>query len=491
MRKAVLAVALGLLLLGAILFYRAAQFTSRQVTGPPVAPFVLDTAGAARRLAGALTFRTISYQDSASFNGNGGAEFSRFQDYLRRSFPNLHARLRREVTNGYSLLYEWRGSDTALKPILLLAHQDVVPIEPGTESRWTEPPFGGRVADGYVWGRGAMDDKGNLMAVLEAVERLVSDDATPRRTIYLAFGHDEEVGGMHGAARTAALLASRGVQLEYVLDEGGAITTGLVPGISGPVALVGIAEKGYVSLELTVQAEGGHSSMPPPQTATGILSAAVARLETHQMPRHIRGATAAMLDYIGPEMAFSRRLVLSNRWLFGRLIERQFGATPSGNAMLRTTTAPTILAAGVKDNVLPSTARAVVNFRILPGDSVAGVLTHTRLTIDDPRVTIRVMSESANEPSPVSPVGVEFLSLQATFRQVAPGVIVTPWLVVGGTDSRYFDTLTPNVYRTGALGLSATDLARIHGTNERVAITDYARNITFYVQLIRNSALAP
>jgi len=487
MKKAAVAFALGLLLVLGVLLYRAARFTSRQVAAQPGPPLTLDTAAAAERLAGAIRFRTVSYQDSAAFDG---AEFARFHEYLRTRFPKLHARLKREITNGYSVLYEWRGTDTTLKPILLLAHQDVVPVEAGTESRWTEPPFAGRVAGGYVWGRGAMDDKGNLMAVLEAVERLVADGVTPKRTIYLAFGHDEEVGGTHGAARTAALLASRGVHLEYVLDEGGAITTGLVPGIAGPVALVGIAEKGYVSLELTVRAEGGHSSMPPPETAVGILSAAVVRLEAHQMPRRISGATAAMLDYIGPEMGFSSRLALANRWLFGGLIERQFGGTPSGNAMLRTTTAPTILAAGVKDNVLPSSARAVVNFRILPGDSVAGVVNHVRQTIDDPRVTTQVLGGFENEPSPVSPVSSEsFGLLQRTMRQLVPGVVVTPWLVVGGTDSRHYDGLSGNVFRTGALGLGPTDLERIHGTNERVAIKDYARNIAFYIQLIRSSAL--
>jgi carboxypeptidase PM20D1 len=487
MKKVVGVLGLGLLLVAAALLYRTAQFTSRQVAAPPGAPLALDTAAAAERLAGAIRFRTISYQDSAAFDG---AEFARFHEYLRTRFPRLHARLKREVTSGYSLLYEWRGSDTTLKPILLMAHQDVVPVEAGTESRWTQPPFGGRIADGYVWGRGAMDDKGNLMAVFEAVEHLIADGVTPRRTIYLAFGHDEEVGGMHGAARTAALLAARHVQLEYVLDEGGAITTGLVPGIATPVALVGIAEKGYMSLELTVRAEGGHSSMPPPQTAVGILGAAVARLEAHQMPRRISGATAAMLDYIGPEMEFSRRLALGNRWLFGRLIERELGGTPSGNAMLRTTTAPTILAAGVKDNVLPSSARAVVNFRILAGDSIAGVLAHARAAIDDPRVTIALLGGFAKEPSPVSPVTSEsFGMVQRTMRQVAPGAIVTPWLVVGGTDSRHFGGLTPNVFRTDAMGLGPTDLERIHGTNERVAIADYARNIAFYIQLIRNSAL--
>jgi len=484
-KRAFAVLGLGLLLVVALLFYRATRFTSRQISAPAYAPVVLDTAGAVARLAGALQFRTISYDESAS---PSDAEFVRFHEYLKTRFPKLHARLKREITNGSSLLYTWQGSDTTLAPILLMAHQDVVPVE--AESSWTEPPFAGHVAGGYVWGRGALDDKGNLMAILEAVEQLIAANVTPRRTIYLAFGHDEEVGGPNGAARTAALLASRGVHLQYVLDEGGAITTGLVPGISGPVALVGIAEKGYVSLELTAHAQGGHSSMPPPATAIGILGEAVTELEQDQMPRRISGATAAMLDYIGPEMAFSRRVALGNRWLLSGVIERQFGATPSGNAMLRTTTAPTILSAGVKDNVLPSSARAIVNFRILPGDSIAGVLAHARAAIDDPRVTIRVIAESAVEPSPVSPDSSQsFLTMERTLRQVAPGVIVTPWLVVGGTDSRHFDKLTANVYRGGALAVTATDLERIHGTNERVAISDYARNIAFYIQLIRNSAL--
>jgi carboxypeptidase PM20D1 len=488
MKRAALGVALGLLLLLATLFYRATRFTSRQVSAPSYTPVVLDTAGAAARLAGALQFRTISYDESASSSGPSGTEFTRFHEFLRTRFPKLHARLKREITNGSSLLYTWQGSDTRLAPILLMAHQDVVPVE--AESSWTEPPFAGHVAGGYVWGRGALDDKGNLMAIFEAVERLVTDNVTPRRTIYLAFGHDEEVGGRNGAARTAELLASRGVHLQYVLDEGGAITTGLVRGIASPVALVGIAEKGYVSLELTAHAQGGHSSMPPPAgTAIGILGEAVTELEEDQMPRRISGATAAMLDYIGPEMAFSRRVALGNRWLLSSLIVSQFGATPSGNAMLRTTTAPTILSAGVKDNVLPSSARAVVNFRILPGDSIAGVVAHAKEAIDDPRVTIRVIPESAVEPSPVSPDSSEsFLAMERTLRQVAPGVIVTPWLVVGGTDSRHFDKLTANIYRSGALALTAADLGRIHGTDERVAISDYARNIAFYIQLIRNSA---
>src|SRR5438477_947948 len=192
--------------------------------------------------------------------------------------------------NGYGLLYEWTGSDPGLAPVVLLAHQDVVPIEPGTEGRWTEPPFEGRIAAGYVWGRGALDDKGSLVGLLEAVEHLVAAGAKPRHTVYFAFGYDEEVGGRRGAARIAELLASRNVHPEFVLDEGGALATGLITGVAAPVALIGIAEKGYVTVELTAQAEGGHSSMPPRATAVGIeecppsawaVSSTVTRSEEH------------------------------------------------------------------------------------------------------------------------------------------------------------------------------------------------------------------
>src|SRR5438093_10539506 len=361
MKRALLALALVVVVLAAVTLERTVSFRSRQPQVAPVAVEPLDTAALARRLAGALRFKTISFQDSSQFDAR---EFEGLHRYLRDSFPKLHAALKLTRVNGYGLLYEWTGSDPGLGPIVLLAHQDVVPVEPGTEGRWTEPPFEGKIAAGYVWGRGALDDKGSLVAILEAIEHLVAGGAQPRRTVYLAFGYDEEVGGRRGAARIAELLASRSVHPEFVLDEGGALTTGLVTGISAPVALVGIAEKGYVTVSLTAQAEGGHSSMPPPQTAVGILATGLTRLEGQQMPRAIRGPTADMFDYLGPEMSFGARLVMANRWLFGGVLAGRFGATPQGNAMLRTTTAPTVLQAGVKENVLPSSARALVNFRI-------------------------------------------------------------------------------------------------------------------------------
>ena len=486
MKKIFVALLVVLVVLAAIALERTFTFRSRQPQAAPVAVESLDTAALAQRLAGALRFKTVSYQDSSQFDAR---EFEGFQRYLRATFPRLHAALKLEKVNGYGLLYEWTGADPNLPPIVLLAHQDVVPVEPGTESRWTEPPFEGRIAGGYVWGRGALDDKGSLVGILEAVEHLVAAGAKPRRTVYLAFGYDEEVGGRRGAGRIADLLASRNVHPELVLDEGGALATGLVAGIAAPVALVGIAEKGYVTVRLTAQAEGGHSSMPPDETAVVILAAAIVRLEHQQMPRAIRGPTATMFDYLGPEMSFGPRLVMANRWLFGGILARQFGATPQGNAMLRTTTAPTVLQAGVKENVLPSSARALVNFRILPGDSVESVVEHVRRVVHDSRISVSPLEETKSNPSGVTSVGGEpFQLLARTIRQVIPGAVVTPWLVVGATDSRHYARLTPNVLRFMGTAITKDDLRRVHGTDERVGVQAYADAVRVYLQLLRNAA---
>ena len=487
MKRVLLVLVVVLVGLAAAVVTRTLGVHSRQATVTPVAPEPLDSTVLAQRLAGALKFKTVSYQDSMQFEAR---EFEGFQRYLRESFPKVHATLKLEKVNGYGLLYQWVGSDTGLAPAVLLAHQDVVPVEPGTEGKWTEPAFGGAIAAGYIWGRGALDDKGSLVAILEAVEHLISTGAKPRRTVYLAFGYDEEVGGRRGAARIADLLASRHLHPEFVLDEGGALATGLIPGVAAPVALVGIAEKGYVTVELTAQAEGGHSSMPPNETAVGMLAAGITRLEHHQMPRAIRGPTADMFDFLGPEMPFGPRLVMSNRWLLGGILAAGFGATPQGNAMLRTTTAPTVLQAGVKENVLPSTARALVNFRILPGDSAGSVLEHVRRAVDDPGITVRALQETVSDPSGVTSVdGEPFQLLARTIRQVIPGAVVTPWLVVGATDSRHYSVLTPNVLRFVGAPIGPDDLRRVHGTDERVSVQGYVNSVRIYIQLLKNAAL--
>lgn len=484
--KQALAIVVSLLVLGiSALLVRTARFTSKQVAVEPAGYVALDEPGAAQRLARALWFRTISHDDRAAFERG---EFLGFHTFLETAFPAIALNLRRELVGGLSLLYTWRGADPAAPAILLAAHMDVVPVAPGTESDWTYPPFEGRVAEGHVWGRGALDDKSGLMAIMEAVEGLLTDGFAPQRTIYLAFGHDEEVGGRDGALEIATVLQSRGARLEYVLDEGGAIVEGALPRLEAPVAIVNVAEKGYLSVELVATAAGGHSSMPPARTAVGILGAAVARLEASPMPRAITAPTAAMLEYVGPEMALLPRVVFANRWLFDWLIVRQLGATPEGNALLRTTTAPTIFAAGVQDNVLPATARAVVNFRLLPGDDTATVLSHVRRTIGDAAIAVRPVGFAAD---PVAASSVEtpaFATIQRVVRQLHPDAIVAPGLLVGATDSRHYRSLAADVYRFGAARLHREDLDRFHGVDERIRVESYAGMVRFYRRLIRASA---
>lgn len=482
------AIGAALLLLLLLLAVRAASSASRQPAADPVAPLPIDATAAAERLAGALRFETISHQDPAAFDG---AAFRGLNAYLAARFPRVTAALTRETINDYSLLYTWPGRDRDAAPILLLAHLDVVPVEDGSAAQWEHPPFAGVIADGYVWGRGALDDKGNALAMLEAVEWLLGQGIVPPRPVLLAFGHDEEISGRAGAGAIAAHLEARGVRPYLVLDEGGSILVDLVPGVAAPVATIGIAEKGYVSVELRSESAGGHSSVPPARTAIAVLSDAIHRLTHQQMPANLDAGMGESLAYLAPETPFPLRLVLANLWLFGPLVEWQLGRAPQTNAAVRTTTAPTIFDGGVKENQLPLSARAVVNFRILPGDSVASVLAHVRRTVDDASVTITRLG-AGDEPSPVSDTGsAAFAELARTIRATHPETVVAPFLVLGGTDARHYTGLSRNVFRFSPYRTRPDDVARFHGTNERLSIDDYAGMITFYATLLRGDPRPP
>jgi carboxypeptidase PM20D1 len=444
------------------------------------------SAGAAERLAGALRIPTISSEDPAALDGHG---FKALHAYLEAAFPRVHAQLRRETVGTHSPLYTWEGSDPSLAPILLAGHMDVVPVDPGAEDEWHEDPFGGRIVDGFIWGRGAIDNKSGVVGTLEAVDLLLGERFQPVRTVYLAFGHDEEVGGTHGARAIAALLKSRGIELEMVLDEGGVIGDGILPGVAAPVALVGIAEKGFVTVDLTTRAGGGHSSLPPRQSAVGIVSAAVARLERSQMPARLDGPTRELFDHVAPRFALLQRALFANLWLTSPIVVRRLERSPTTNAMVRTTTAPTMFRAGTKDNVLPASAKAVVNFRILPGDSVAAVLEHVKRVVDDRRIEITIGGRFSSEPSPVSSTDSEsYRRLQRTIRAVVPDAVVAPYLVVVVTDARYYGALSRNVFRFLPLRLTSADVGRMHGTDERVGIREYEDAIRVYRQLVIDAA---
>jgi carboxypeptidase PM20D1 len=438
----------------------------------------------AESLSQSVQFQTISFQDPAQVDQS---LFLAFHEFLAKRYPLVHQRLKKEVVNGLSLLYTWEGSDPQARPVILCAHIDVVPIAPGTMEDWTFPPFAGQIADGFIWGRGTMDDKGSLIAILEAVENLLAQGFEPRRTIYLAFGQDEEVGGAEGAVKMAELLAARGVRAEYVLDEGGFVIDGKMLGISKPLAAVGIAEKGYLSVELKVKTEGGHSSMPPAHTAIGILAGAIVRLENRPFPARLEGVPEKTFVALKPELPGYMRFAIGNRWLLSGVIKKMLSRMEATNAMIRTTTAATIIGAGTKENVLPQEARAVVNFRLLPGDRVDQVVERVKQVIDDSRVSVEALG-TPRETSVITDTNSEgFKIVRRTIGDLFPEAVVTPLLVLGGTDSRFYDQASDCILRFMPMRVSEEDQQRAHGTNERVSVDNFQEMVEFYAKVIRNS----
>jgi carboxypeptidase PM20D1 len=460
---------------------------SRQISVPPLAPIAVDEKAAGESLAAAIRARTVSSRDDRALNAD---QFQALHAHLQTRYPKLHAALEREVVGGLSLLYTWKGSDPAAQPILLMAHQDVVPIAPATEKDWQAEPFAGTIKDGFVWGRGSWDNKANLISQMEAIEMLVASSFKPRRTVYLAFGADEEVGGLAGAKVIAELLRERKVKLDFVIDEGLLITEGVLPGLKPPAAIIGIAEKGFMSVALRVSATPGHSSMPPPKgtSAIAMMSAALNRIDDDQFPAALKGVAREMFDTVAPEMSGFNRIALSNLWLFGPVVQKQLEAGASTNAMLRTTTALTIVNAGNKENVLPGRAEATVNFRLLPGDNLTGVLAHVKQAVANDRFEF-VTLPGATDPSKVAPTdSASYRLIERSVRELFPGTVVAPGLMIGGTDSQHFGNVSDHIYKFSPVRARPEDLPRFHGTNERISTANLAELIRFYHRLVQQAA---
>lgn len=458
------------------------QAPAPSATAAASLPDAIDGARLAQHLGEAIRFRTVTHQDPQQ---DELPEWQCLHDWLASTYPAAHAAMRREVLDGRSLLYTWPGSDGARAPILLMAHQDVVPISPGTEGDWQQAPFSGAVEGGYVWGRGAADDKGSLVALFEAADSLAASGFVPARTVLFAFGHNEEVLGS-GAKAIAEHLQAQGIKPEYVLDEGMLVIEDH-PVTGAPVALVGIAEKGYATLRVTARAPGGHSSMPPPETAVATLAAAITAITGNPFPLDYSGPAREMLEQLAPHGGLGIRMAVANSWLFQPLLEQQIAATPSGAALLHTTMAPTMLEGSPKENVLPQTAMARINYRLHPRDSAATALARAQAAVGSLPVTLE-WEGTPNEPSPLSstrsPAWQAIAALAAEFS----GAPVAPALVLGGTDSRVFSGRADDVYRFQPVRLKLSELDMIHGTNERLSIDNLDRMAEFYRALIAKTA---
>ncbi len=482
LKKPLLGLGAVVLVLTGVVVYRAAVFLPpEQAKVEPVA-HVIDAQAVAVHLSQAVRFATISNQPPAPIDP---APFDGFVAWLAATYPEVHQGLSREILGNRTVLYKWAGKDSAAKPAMLAAHYDVVPVIPGTEGAWKHPPFAGDIAEGYVWGRGTLDDKGAVITILEAVTYLLKQGYKPQQTIYLSFDHKEELVDDTGAAAVVAHLKAQNIRLAWSLDEGSFVLDGIVPGLAQPVASINVTEKGYLTLNLTAHAAGGHSSMPPRETAVGILARAIVALEQAPLPGGLDGVSGEMFSGLARHMSFGKRVLFANQWLFGALIERELAKSPASNAMLRTTTAPTMLSGSVKENVLPIEATATVNFRLHPRDTPERVIDYVKNTIADDRVSIRMLlgygaSRVAAVDSPA------FRAMANAVRQVYGDAVVAPGITIAGTDSRYYETVADNAYRFNPMMISAQDLAGFHGTNERLSLENLVRATRFYIELIKS-----
>jgi carboxypeptidase PM20D1 len=478
MKKVLKLSGLVILALAGILIGKTLFYPSKQLDIEPVQTIELSDKSV-QNLAKAVSFKTIS---NDNFLLTDTTAFIEFHAFIDSAYPLIFQHIEKETHGNNALLYKWQGKNATLKPLVLLAHQDVVPVE---AENWEKEPFSGEIEDQFIWGRGTLDDKGSLISILEAVERLLEEGFVPERTVYLAFGDDEEVSGT-GAPALAATLKERGVEAEMVIDEGLAITTGVVPMITKPIALVGTSEKGDISVEITSNFTGGHSSMPKSETSISILSKAIIAITENQPAPEFTPPVKGFLNYIGPEIPWPARIVFANQWLLSGVLKSIYAGSGPGNASVRTTTAPTLLKSGIQDNVLPTIATATVNFRLLPGDTSEKVIQRLNKVINDERISVKITGKP-KEPAKVSPIDcMAFDVLNKTVHECFNDTYIAPTLMVGGSDSYFFSDVSQNIYRFAPYQVTPENIDIFHSHNERISIENYKGMINFYYRLMKN-----
>ncbi len=500
MTGAIIAGAIGLFV--AIILARAALIKAPEASfsrrnWPAYSPSAaVNTQEAAKRLAGMVRCRTVIPEGgtaNAEQDGKDYSEYKKFRSLLPEYYPQTHRKLELEIIDGQSLLYRWPGENRA-KPMVLMAHYDVVPA---ADEQWTHPPFGGVIENGVIWGRGTLDTKGTLCAILEAVEGLVREGFQPENDIYLFFGHNEEVFGT-GAVYAVELLKSRGVQPEIVLDEGGAIMNGMLPGIKNPVALIGTAEKGFANFEFSVSGSGGHASAPGRNNPVSLISKIILALDRKPFKAHLPGEIDEMFTILGPHMPFAMRIIFSNMWCFKPLLRRLLPLIGREmNAFCRTTSVATIIEGGSAPNVIPNLVKVVANVRPSARDSLQFIgkqlkeqtlaaSVKERKGEDSFKVDVKMLYGHEASPSSdtASPA---YNKLRQTISECFPGVLVTPYIMLGGTDSRHFCKISENVFRFLPFEMSKEELRTIHGVDERIGVEKLGGTIEFYRRLIAKS----
>jgi len=438
-----------------------------------------DMPPCAVHLGEAIRIKTISNQDYSHTDFN---EYDKFLKFLMMTYPKVHQVCQMDRVNEYSVIYYWKSEVHEGKPVLLTAHYDVVPVEKSSINSWNLAPFSGEIKQGYIYGRGAMDDKNQVISIMEALEYSIENGFKPKRDIYIAFGFDEEVGGEKGAKTMASIFQEKNLQFEFVLDEGGAIIEGIVEGIDIPIGLIGVAEKGSSNLRIITSGDEGHSSMPTENSAIGKLSTIINNVEKNPMPAKLTSPVERMFRLMSPYMG-KAGILLNHAKLVFPLLKRKLSKSKTMNAMIRTTISFTMTGGGETENILPKTAWVNANIRILPGDSLDGVMKHIKKINKGIDFEMKVMNRE--EGSDVSPYDSEsYLMIEKKIKQVFDGVEVMPYLMAGSTDSRKYSGLCEKIYRFSAVKMNQDDLDSIHGPNERISVENLQKMVLFYKILL-------
>ena len=468
---------IGFIALAAVVVVRALRFTPEAIE--PANPDVieLDKEKIVADMVDMVRCKTVSYSEDELMEWE---EYSKFQNLLKERFPVIHEKCALEKIGRNGLLYYLKGKSSE-KPSVCMSHYDVVPVE---EEAWLKPAFEGIIEDGCIWGRGTLDTKGTLCGVMEALEKLLKEGYIPANDLYLSFSGEEEIDGAT-CREIVAYLKEKGVKPAIVVDEGGAVVDKVFPGVDRECALIGIAEKGGVSYNFSMESQGGHASTPPVHSILGELSQAVCEIENHPFKRQLTKPVAEMFDTLGRHSTFLYRMIFANLWLFEGLLDMI--CKKSGgelNAMMRTTVAVTKMEGSKAYNVLPPRASFGINVRLMGTDTIESAMAYFKNVIKNDKIkieTVRGMNPSIYSDTSCE----EWFKLKDVIHQTWPEAIVSPYLMMACSDSRHYCNITDRVYRFSAMRMSKEERAMIHGNNERVPIETLLKTVEFYVRLLR------
>ncbi|NLO86599.1 MAG: M20/M25/M40 family metallo-hydrolase [Clostridiales bacterium] len=461
----------------AVIIAHALKFTPEQKASVPAVDFPVDIESVTEHFQQMIRLKTVSGMDESLVDQE---EFIKFQNLLPTLYPTIYATCEYERIGLHGILIRWAGKHSN-EPSVFMAHYDVVPVN---QAEWDEPAFEGLIKDGELWGRGTLDTKGTLLGIMEAAESLLKQGFVPENDIYFAFGGDEETVSTDAPAIVDEL-ERRGIKPALVLDEGGAIVEGVFPGVKQSAAVIGIAEKGSVYMDLSVQGAGGHASAPPPQQAVAILANALAKLQRNAMPFALTKPAKELFDTMGRHSTFAYKIIFANLWCFApviNLICKMSGGEL--NALVRTTCALTKLSASDSYNVLPTSCKAGINLRIICGETVESVTARLKAIIGDDRVTIKHVEGGG--PSAISrTIGDGWDRLTTAINQAYPEALVSPYLMVACSDSRHYCRISENVYRFSGMPLTKAQRGMIHNANERIPLNLLDDVVTFFACVMK------